>query len=177
MTTTNDTPTRYYIVETEYEGPNTNDHIDDHTYAIQTEPARGNMDHQPVLDGWAGTTNDWAVRAHGAYDTLDEAREALFALIPEHREDDVRHEHDCVVEQYRPGSLVPWRPEGTGDWAAEGFDADITADTTDEEIEDLCAQYESDARQSFGAVLHARALRQDARSVRDRKRGEVEAGC
>lgn len=73
----------FYVIETEYVGPNKQDSeghwIGDtwHHWTIQTEPGRTNMSNEPREDGWLGTSNDWHANAHGRFDTLDAARQAV----------------------------------------------------------------------------------------------------
>jgi hypothetical protein len=91
----------YYVIAIEYVGPNPQDHVNDDTIGIYTEPARANLTGEARTSGWCGTTNDRATYAHGEYHTLEGARTAIMARGP-HREAD-RGAHDAeetCVELY-----------------------------------------------------------------------------
>lgn len=142
----------YYIIETNYVGPNqTQDqYVDVDMIEISTSPAITNSSHEVRLEGWCGTTNDWAVYAHGEYQTIEEARAAIIEKFGDVR--DLSPEgysfdsHDAaVVEIYKPGKYEPMSRQATADWAYHGINADIGADTTDERIAELVADYEDDA--------------------------------
>ena len=71
----------YYVIESEYVGPNTQGRIDSHLVTITTDAPRTNLSHEVRLDGWIGTTNDTSRHAHGAYTSEDDAREAVAELF------------------------------------------------------------------------------------------------
>lgn len=143
---------KFYVVETEYVGPGMTDdqYIDSHVVEIWNTPALGNSSHEPIINGWCGTTNDWGTYAHGVYDTIEEAREVIeskFGPVRDHYSDGTPFESEDtdVVEIYKPGQYEPWGRMSTHDWAYESIDNDITADTTDNEISALMADYEQEA--------------------------------
>jgi hypothetical protein len=145
----------YYIIETNYVGPDqTNDqYVDADTIEIRTSPAITNSSHEARTDGWCGTTNDWAVYAHGEYATLEEARTAIAEKFGEVRDSDANgysfeSDDDDVVETYKPGKYAPMSRQATADWAYEGIQLDIEADTTDERIVELVAEYEAEANRN-----------------------------
>lgn len=147
----------YYIVETNYVGPNQDQYVDADTIEIRTAPALGNMDHEPHLDGWCGTTNDRAVYAHGGYATIEEARAAIAEKFGEVRDSDANgdsfeSDDEDVVETYKRGKYAPMSSQATADWAYESIQSDIEADTTDERIAELVAEYEAEAN-SIGCTL------------------------
>lgn len=140
----------YYIIETKYVGPNqTQDqYVDVDKIEISTTPAIGNSSHEVRTEGWCGTTNDWAVYAHGEYATIDEARDAITEQFGEVRDCDAngyffKSDDENVVETYKPGKYDPMSSQATADWAYEGIQSDIEADTTDERIAELVAEYEA----------------------------------
>ena len=60
----------FYVISLQYNRPaDGTDRIE-----IRTEPARGNLDREPVLEGWAGTTNDVATWGQGKYASEQLAR-------------------------------------------------------------------------------------------------------
>lgn len=142
----------YYIIETNYVGPNqTQDqYVDVDKIEISTSPAITNRSHEERTEGWCGTTNDWAVYAHGEYATIEEARAAITDKFGEVRDSDANgdsfeSDDEDVVEIYRPGKFAPMSSQATADWAYEGIKYDIEADTTDERIAELVARYEAEA--------------------------------
>jgi len=142
----------YYIIETNYVGPNqTQDqYVDVDKIEISTSPAITNSSHEERTEGWCGTTNDWAVYAHGEYATIEEARAAITDKFGEVRDSDANGDSfesydEDVVEVYKPGKYTPMSSQATADWAYEGIKSDIEADTTDERIAELVAEYEAEA--------------------------------
>lgn len=129
---------KYYIVETIYVGPNPYDaqNIDADRIEIRTEPARANMSGEVLTDGWCGTTNDWSVYARGEYDTLADARKAVIDIFGECRECEL-DEYHCggVVEAYKEGKLTPMGENESGNWIHEAMRSEITADSTDDDIQ------------------------------------------
>jgi hypothetical protein len=139
----------YYLVERNYVGPNPYDtqFVDADELYITTVPARTNSSKEIRTEGWCGTTNDWAVYAHGEYETIEKAREAIAEKFGETRiqEQGEYDEPENVFERYKFGKYIPMSREETADWAHDGIQADITADTTDEKIESLVCLYQADA--------------------------------
>jgi hypothetical protein len=160
----------YYIIETNYVGPNqTQDqYVDVDKIEISTSPAITNSSHEERTEGWCGTTNDWAVYAHGEYATIEEAR----AAIAEKFGDSFESDDEDVVETYKPGKFAPMNSQATADWAYEGIRSDIDADTTDERIAELVTEYEAEAN-SNGYTLDS-DLEDFMRERRQELRDELE---
>lgn len=142
----------YYIIETIYTGPNwdQDQHVDADRIEITTAPAIGNSSREVCIDGWCGTTDDWAVYAHGEYETLEEARDAIIETFGVVRDSDpggnsFESLDENVVEVYKPNKYAPMSSQATADWAYDGIQSDIKADTTDERIEELVEEYEEEA--------------------------------
>jgi hypothetical protein len=142
---------KYYIIEINYIGPNPLCDVD--TIGIYKTPAYGNMDKQPVIDGWAGTTNDWATYAHGEFATLEDARAKVEEIYPDRREVELQDE-DCV-ELWKPGKYAEMSKEGTSDWLAS--DLRLTGDETDEQLQEIIEVAESNANDN-GCTLHHSAF-------------------
>lgn len=133
----------YYIIETDYVGPNQDKYINDHTVSIGTSPAYTNQSHEARIEGWCGTTNDWSVYAHGVYDTLDEAVCAVKEIFGEVRQLDDKDngEDESLIITFALGL----RPRLTGSETInlyyEVCDVStgqyFTADSTDEDISAL----------------------------------------
>ncbi len=139
----------YYLIEREYVGPNPYDtqYVDADEIIITTEPAKTNSSHEVRTEGWCGTTNDWAIYAHGEYETLEDARAAVTEKFGETRLQEIG-DYDAlenIVEKYKQGKYIPMSSEETADWAYQGIQTDVTAETTDEEIESLVSLYQADA--------------------------------
>jgi hypothetical protein len=169
-TKTNENATTYYVIETNYVGPNAL--YDPDTIGIYTRPAYGNMSQQPVVDGWAGTTNDWATYAHGEFDSIDEARAKIAELYPERREVDEYDDYEnVIVELYKPGKYAIMTREDTADWLYEDM-RELTGKESDEKLEEIIGNAESNANDN-GCTLHS-----DAFSIladeRDRAKAENE---
>lgn len=142
----------FYIIETNYVGPNHNEdqYVDVDKIEISTSPAITNSSREECTEGWCGTTNDWAVYAHGEYATIEKARATISEKFGEVRDSDPNgdsfesYEED-VVETYKPGKYAPMSRQATANWAYEGIQSDIEANTSDERIAELLAKYEAEA--------------------------------
>lgn len=141
-----------YIIETNYVGPNqTQDkYVDVDKIEISTSPAITNSSNEERIEGWCGTTNDWAVYAHGEYATIEEARTAVTEKFGDVRDTDANGDSfesydEDVVEVYKPGKYEIMSSEATAEWAYESIQSDIDANTTDERIARLVAEYEAAA--------------------------------
>jgi hypothetical protein len=149
----------YYIIETNYVGPNQaqDQYVDADKIEITTSPAITNSSHEERIDGWCGTTNDWAVYAHGEYASIEEARAAITEKFGEVRDshtdgNSFESDDDDVVETYKPGKYAPISSQATADWAYESIQLDIEAETTDARIAELVAEYEAEAN-GYGYTL------------------------
>ena len=136
---TEDDPIKYYVIETENVGPNSDEHLDEHTFGISTKPATTNQSHEPRINGWCGTTNDWSVDAHGEFDSyvdaLDKIRELTknegFRDDPDFSQDD----DESIVARFIAGSKPRLNAEQTADYFYSGIRELVRADMTDEEVE------------------------------------------
>ena len=168
----------YYVVETKYVGPNQDqdqyvdaDHID-----ITTTPAAGNMSGEECLEGWCGTTDDWAVFAHGAYKTLEEARQAVEKKFAPCREDDDLEqyaEYEGVVARFRLGEYAPMSKNMAADWLYSGMEQDIAAETSDQRLAELVEEYETEANYQ-GSTLQGTDPMEILREYRQRLRDELD---
>jgi hypothetical protein len=170
--------TMYYIIETNYVGPNQgqDQYADVDTIEISTAPAITNSSHEERIDGWCGTTNDWSVYAHGEYATIEEARVAIknkFGPVRDFDADGSPFESgdENVVEIYKPGKYAFMGRQATADWAWSGIEIDIKADTTDERIDALICEYEAEANK-LGYTLDS-VLENEMWAHRQRLRDEM----
>jgi hypothetical protein len=144
----------YYLIEHELVSRDRDQHLDHHHYAtISSEPARGNMDGQPIIDGWAGTTNDWAVSGRGEYPTLEAARAAMHGRWGPMRLADVDDLDPCTLETYWYGAYPTLTRSESEEWMRDGMRSDIDATTTDEALDVLARVYESEAESGSGYYL------------------------
>lgn len=169
----------YYIIETNYVGPNRTqeEYVDVDRIDISTSPAMTNLSHVERTEGWCGTTNGWSVSAHGAYATIEEARAAIAEKFGDVRSSDTdgdsfESDDENVVETYRPGKYAPLGSQATADWAYDGIQTDIDAGTSDERITELVAEYEAVAN-SYGYCLDS-GLRGFMLERRQELRGELD---
>lgn len=152
----------YYVIETNYSGPNPDQYIDYDTIVISTTPARYNGSGEPCTDGWAGTNNDRSVHAHGEYPTIEDATAAITDLFGDVRGSDCNGypfepDDPDILQIYKPGKYAPMSVEETGDWLHYGMRIDITNHTTTAELHALLADYEAAANEC-GYTLNPEAL-------------------
>ena len=130
-----------YVIEMEYVGPDQRRALNSHFYIVQDQPGRMNMSKEVCLQGWLGTTNDWSEHAHGEFETLDEAQEAIEKLTNgEYRviEADYDEEYRVVV-----GLYDEWGADESQNWCYCSMMEKIDAGVTDAEIEawaEMCAR-------------------------------------
>ena len=169
----------HYIIETNYVGPNQiqDQYVDVDKIEISTSPAITNSSHEERIEGWCGTTNDWAIYAHGKYVTIEEARAAIAEKFDDVRDSDANGDSfnsndEDVIETYKPGKYAPMSSQATADWAYESIQAGIDSDTTNERIAELVVEYESEAN-SNGYTLDS-DLKDFMQERRQELRGEQE---
>lgn len=188
---------RYYLIETEYVGPNKRYSNgswrgDTRVLTISTEPGETNSSHQPRESGWLGTTNDIHAAARGAFDTVEAAR------IEAHNLGFTKHRYLDGNEEYRYTSDAPsefedgeeWvSPEAAraqwdaGDWLINALGSDgvceeygVTVRTTDEELEQIADRIEDEARHTEvdGLTVELHGTIELLTELRDELRGGKE---
>lgn len=146
---------KYYVVATQYVGPNSEWWVDYDKVEITTEPPRGNSrgldgEYPIIINGWCGTTNDVAVYGLGEFDSIDEARAAVFIETPNGRrlveEDNEYFVEDGVIETYKYGNEKPLTRDDTVVYIYEDAECFVTDQTTDAEITVWCEQMQESAR-------------------------------
>ena len=165
----------FYLISIEYVGANKLDsrgHIigDSETVQLTTTPPKTNMSGEVLVNGWLGTTNDWSHNALGEFKTLEDALEELKILGFTSRVDS--DSCNVVSEWQRPSAaLEKWSAE---DWLLNTMgaelickDYDITAETTDDELEiisdNINKEAEGDNVNLFGSMELLMELRNDLR--------------
>jgi hypothetical protein len=151
----------FYLVTRVYVGPNQDSkHLNSDVIEVWNEPARTNSSKEVLIDGWCGTTNDWSVHAYGEYETLQEALDEMHDIFDvreyqyEGWSSDDSFIDDHVVERYYFGKYCQMDAEGTAIWVYEYMVKDITAETTDDQIEELLLKYEDECK-SENVSTHA----------------------
>jgi hypothetical protein len=130
---------KYYLVETEWVGPDPDEHVLEHTFTITTEQPLTNLGRQPLdKPGWLGTTNDWDERYHGMFSRREDAILHMHKHYPRAVESD-EDEDEFLVHPEESTSDID-------DWIDGGCD-DVDADTTDEEIKEIARKIEADANE------------------------------
>ena len=173
----------FYLTSSEYVGPNArsleNDYrriVYGHYIDIQTAPGLRNMSHEPCVDGWLGTTNDWAEYAHGEYDTIESAQSARDEKFPETftAENDPREDwpEEIVVERVYVGPGENYFDASV--WAYDDGQQQITAVTTDDQIKALVT--ESEAAAACEGVTLWGDVETVYREIREDKKAAIEAG-
>lgn len=142
----------YYIIETIYVDPNQTQapFVDAEKIEISTPPAITNSSHEVRPAGWYGTTNGWAVYAHGEYATMEDTCAAIakdFGALRGCEPNGARFElnDEDIVAAYRPGRFVPMNRQTTADWAYEGIQVDIGVGAADERIAEPGVEYTAEA--------------------------------
>ena len=136
---------KHYVIEENYVGANRDQNIDADQIKITTEPARKNMSNEVCLDGWCGTTNDWAVYARGVYDSKEAAEKFIKTLYKDTRKADFDDNDQSIVAVYKPGKYEPLCKEETGDFIYDALISSVTQTTTDDEIRALVDEWEATA--------------------------------
>jgi hypothetical protein len=114
------------------------------------------LDHIEIVKGSCEnlkdyTCNNWSVRYHGTFHTVDLAKKAIKKIFG----DDVRDgdeeglfdsEDDNVVATYKPGVLIEMSIKASADFIYESIKNDVDVNTDDEEIYLLVTEYQQEAR-------------------------------
>ena len=141
----------YYIIETKYVGPNPHaEGADVNRVEISLSPTVTNSSGEVRIKGWCGVTNDWAVYAHGEYETLDAAVTAIAEIFGDVRDADANgdkfeSDDEYAVRVYKPGKFIPMSRENAGNWIFDAAQKEIDASWTDKELLALDKRLEDEA--------------------------------
>lgn len=128
----------YYVVETRYAGTKRDTkHLNANKVEVWTVPAVTNSSKEVRLSGWCGTTNDWAIYAHGEFNSLEAATLKAQNLGPyrDLREGEgIDPMDDHVVYQIWSGEYRALDESDSWPYIGEEVKNSIKADTTDEQI-------------------------------------------
>lgn len=172
----------FYIVKTECVGPNQSDdrYADADKIEIRDTTATTNISHEPRIEGWCGTTNDWAVYAHGEFDTIEAARAAINEKFGDVREIDFscygyNPLDDGIIQAFKLGKYEPMSRSATADWIYDLIENDITDITTDDRIAELAVDYEIIANENgYTLDRHLIDIMNDYRDeLREQQENEV----
>lgn len=150
----------YFVVLSEYIGPDTSDHADDSDIAIYDYCHKTNQSHEEREEGWLGQSGEYTRYAIGGYETLEEAE----AAVQEECAEGFREypaPPDCgIIKFYRLGKYVPMDRYGTETWCIDDICQEITHETTDEEIRKMFDEMDAEAHEvakddhGYGYELH-----------------------
>lgn len=150
----------FYIVHVSYVGPNQDQHWDEDEIQIRTKPAFTNMSKEDRVEGWCGTTNDWRVDAHGAYETPEAAEAAIREKFGPVRENDYNGESFLeqrgpsdpddpddpgIVAVFKAGEMHPAHPDVADQWAYE-WREEVKPTSTAADLEAMFQDMEKQAK-------------------------------
>lgn len=166
----------FYVIENSYVGGNEDCHFDVDNIIISEKPACGNLSGEPVFDGWAGTTDDWSVVAHGEFESIGDAVAYVYDnFVVRSEGPDGPYINDVldpdVVAMYRVGRYAQMTRQMTGDYLNDAFNAIVAADDDASLRERL--YYAEEAAQGEGCTLHGDAFEMMV-SVRDERIADLE---
>lgn len=164
----------YYVIETSCVNSNQSDTT---TIEICESPAHKNMSGEVCINGWAGTTNNWSVDAHGEYETVEAARASINKQFGEVRDADNNGEsfepnRMDAVEVYKLGKYTPMSAAESEDWVYPAMETDINIATSDEKLAELAVSYEAMANDEGYALSD---VADTLEKYRDEKREEIDA--
>lgn len=142
----------YYLIASEWTGPRPNPFDPSKAgvvYTLQDTPGRTNQSREERVEGWLGTTNDWYEYAHGAYETVEEARDAAARLaggvVYDAASEDCEHDaaEGIVARWYDADRRAEY-------WEAAEWLYDVRHELrarllAGETVDDLAAELEADA--------------------------------
>ena len=107
------------------------------------------LDHIEIVKGSCEgledyTCNNWSLRYHGTFDTVESAEKALEEAFDDELRD-CDSEDDNVVATYKRGYYVDISISDSFDFVYDFLKDDVNVNTTDEDIEKLVSKYELEA--------------------------------
>lgn len=118
----------FYLISTQYVGPNRREISDATTYEIREQPGRTNMSNEERTDGWLGTTNDWSASAHGEFETREEAVAEIERLSG-----------TDVYAALAEGVVPAFRRDCLGDWPRFATAESVECAARDAEVDGFAA--------------------------------------
>jgi hypothetical protein len=147
----------FYIISSENVGPNA-DPNHNCVWITKTEP-RTNTSNAVLTRGWLGMTNDISKYAHGEFETLEDAQDAIETLLKHdgYRVDELLDDEEDVLIRYLVGDYERLSEEESINmcWATR---EEIKAHTTDETIRDLVAADAATILSEFEQELNQEAV-------------------
>lgn len=140
---------KYYVIS--YEDVEHPDADNDWLY-IALKPAYGNMDKQPVIDGWAGETNGISVCGHGEFNSVESALEFIHENFDCRDGDEnglydaFNQDHD-IIHTFKLGLLHVMDKTETGDYMWEWL-KDITGKESDSDLDKMWDKAQENAREN-----------------------------
>lgn len=168
----------FYVIGKSYIGPNPQQFLDADTVEIRNAPEVHPFTGGALKRGASFAYNDWATVSHGEFETLEDARAEIAKTFGETRSSsDVLTTYpslylsdpidvDKIVEVHKIGQYEPMGERGSSEFAYNSVYGNISADTTDEDIERLVGEWVEDAR-DMGYELDVEAAQETAIMLRD----------
>lgn len=174
----------YYIIENIYIGPNPNEekYLNANSILISKSPAITNSSREVRLEGWCGADNDWSTVAHGKYETLQDARDAISERFGSVRatnsfsdkllidQEYLSYDYD-IVEIYKIGRYERMDLDGISNIVECCVGQTLFADTSDEQIVEIAAECEAELNTLCSLTL-GEYFEDYLRDARDRLRKE-----
>lgn len=160
----------YYIIQTEDFQPSDYEKSTDRVY-ISNQPLIDGSTRAVVIWGSATPENNRGYYAHGEYETLEEAKEAIEEIFGDELCEDEDADLDYITIIVYKKSLEEMTLEGSIAFLQAGIDEDITAETTDREIEELVKQWEKIVNDEIESTIHHKFER-EMQKYRDRLNDE-----
>lgn len=155
---------RFYVIERNYVGPNSEQHLNDDTVSITNDPARYNSSKEVCVEGWAGTTDDVAVYARGEFASMAEAVQFIFDEYKQGLRvvQDIAL-YDGAIAMYKIGKFYVLNKDATEEWLSDALVSDIKGDMTDDELQAIVDSWEDDANSQELTLTGAMALAEKER--------------
>jgi hypothetical protein len=146
---------KYYVVSERYALTNRDscEYIDSDRVYINRAPSN-------CVNGIINDQGHWLTRAHGEYDSYTDARRAVKTLFgPVHlvdwelnREESIKRIEADTVTTFAIGEFAPVDTDCAEALIGEWMERDVTADTSDKQINDLVESYEADAHDMAATI-------------------------
>lgn len=152
----------FFVVEMSYIDYDnlTDENIDAGRVFITTIPTKKLFSSHYVVDGPCGENREWSVYAHGVYQTLEEAREAVYKItfgkFRPAGSDHSRYEKRVkgIVEAYKFGEFEPLTISSSIAWLGDRLYRDVNSYTSVAEVRELMRRYEKEANEEGKELSH-----------------------
>lgn len=175
---TEQTATKYYIIETKYTW--INDPGPKDTIEIATRPAHSIWTGEAVVNGGAGIESgngyEESTVAHGEYETLEAAQDAITKIFGEVREcTNKAPDPDFGVEIYWPGEYEILSPAETREMVRDGLldEGAELAHVADTDIPEIIDNINENYQDEYQAIIDRPACAEVIRTIREEQKEEA----